>query len=697
MRLARLLNLLAGARAPAGFRLFFGFRLSFGLGRCGFFRNRQVGHRRFARCDFASLVGHGVGLAAPVTATTAASALRLLAYFFGAQFFRLGSFVSNFGKLIGRIGGRFLAFLGVPAASASTPATATATATASFAFLFTFGPALGLFRLDLVLFGQVVVLFLNDDRRYRSDFAGLGTGTGAFDRHPGTLEGFLDGDVDRDSVTMLDLGQFTALLVKHVDGGLAAGPKHDPFAAPAGCLVLNDPQRAKTGGGCGAHKAGALAMRASLGRCFQDTGAEPLAAHFHEAKAGDAADLDPGAIVLQRLLHGLFDLPDMARLFHVDEVDDDEPRHVAQAKLASDFRRRFEVGRERGLLDIMLARRPAGVDVDRYQRLGRIDHQITAGFQLDDRLIHCRQLVFDAEPLEDGGRVDIRFYPPHMARHQQLHEAARRLIALVALDHDFLDLTMIKIADGPLDEVAVPIDQGRGRRRQGTLANFVPQAGKIVEVALDLDLCPLEARGPDDEAHSRRKLQVVDDRLQPLSVGAVRDFAADSAAVRRIGHQHAIAAGKAQIGGKRRTLVAALFLDDLHQQDLPALDNVLDLVPAAKGLALLAKLLGGAFIHGGAGRAGSDFGCFLALGFGIARILSGIFNVLDLVVIILGRTEPLFFGCVLCFLGQQRIAVCFRDLIIVGMDFAEGQEAVAVSTVIDERRLKRRFDAGNLG
>jgi len=49
------------------------------------------------------------------------------------------------------------------------------------------------------------------------------------------------------------------------------------------------------------------------------------------------------------------------------------------------------------------------------------------------------------------------------------------------------------------------------------------------------------------------------------------------------------------------------------------------------------------------------------------------------------------------FFGQQRVAVGLRNLIIVGMDFAEGQEAVAVSAIIDERRLKRRFDAGDLG
>src|SRR3546814_20868344 len=30
------------------------------------------------------------------------------------------------------------------------------------------------------------------------------------------------------------------------------------------------------------------------------------------------------------------------------------------------------------------------------------------------------------------------------------------------------------------------------------------------------------------------------------------------------------------------------------------------------------------------------------------------------------------------------------------MDFAEGQESVAIAAIFDERRLQRRFDAGNL-
>ena len=48
-------------------------------------------------------------------------------------------------------------------------------------------------------------------------------------------------------------------------------------------------------------------------------------------------------------------------------------------------------------------------------------------------------------------------------------------------------------------------------------------------------------------------------------------------------------------------------------------------------------------------------------------------------------------------LGDQRLPVGDRDLIVVGMDFAEGEEAVAVAAVVDEGGLQRRLDARHLG
>ncbi len=46
---------------------------------------------------------------------------------------------------------------------------------------------------------------------------------------------------------------------------------------------------------------------------------------------------------------------------------------------------------------------------------------------------------------------------------------------------------------------------------------------------------------------------------------------------------------------------------------------------------------------------------------------------------------------------DQRLPVGHRDLIIIGMDFGEGQEAVAVSAVVDEGGLERRLHARHLG
>jgi hypothetical protein len=46
---------------------------------------------------------------------------------------------------------------------------------------------------------------------------------------------------------------------------------------------------------------------------------------------------------------------------------------------------------------------------------------------------------------------------------------------------------------------------------------------------------------------------------------------------------------------------------------------------------------------------------------------------------------------------DQRLTVGDRDLIVVGMDFAEGQEAVPVAAILNEGSLQRRFYARDLG
>ena len=65
-----------------------------------------------------------------------------------------------------------------------------------------------------------------------------------------------------------------------------------------------------------------------------------------------------------------------------------------------------------------------------------------------------------------------------------------------------------------------------------------------------------------------------------------------------------------------------------------------------------------------------------------------------------GKVQELalgFLGGVLGLFTEQRFTVFLRNLVIVGMDFGKCQKSVPVAAVIDERRLKRRFDTRHLG
>jgi len=66
---------------------------------------------------------------------------------------------------------------------------------------------------------------------------------------------------------------------------------------------------------------------------------------------------------------------------------------------------------------------------------------------------------------------------------------------------------------------------------------------------------------------------------------------------------------------------------------------------------------------------------------------------------VVGAVLALFLGlAVRTLVGlDQRLTVGDRDLIVVGMDFAEGEEAVTVATIFNEGGLQRRLYARDLG
>ena len=261
------------------------------------------------------------------------------------------------------------------------------------------------------------------------------------------------------------------------------------------------------------------------------------------------------------------------------------PARSRSLQLAGDFVGGLEVGAECRVLDVVLARRLAGVDVDRDESFRLVDHHVAAGRQRDGRRIEAVELALGLVAREQRTRVLVGLHVLGVARHQHLHEVFGFTVCVVALDDHLVDVLGIEIADGALDEAAFLIDEGRGLALERQVAHALPQAQQVVVVALDFGLGALGARGADDEAHALRHLDLLRHFLEAAAVARVGDLARDAAATRGVRHQHAITAGERKIGGESGTLVAALFLDDLHQDHLAALDHFLDLVLAALHLA----------------------------------------------------------------------------------------------------------------
>src|SRR5205085_12092556 len=103
-----------------------------------------------------------------------------------------------------------------------------------------------------------------------------------------------------------------------------------------------------------AHMAGAAAMRAFLGRALEHARSDTLARHLQQPEMRNVPDLDARAIVLERFLEAALDRAIVTLLVHIDEVDDDQARKIAQPQLPRDLLGGFDIGLERGVLDMML-------------------------------------------------------------------------------------------------------------------------------------------------------------------------------------------------------------------------------------------------------------------------------------------------------------------------------------------------------
>ncbi len=292
---------------------------------------------------------------------------------------------------------------------------------------------------------------------------------------------------------------------------------------------------------------------------------EPLSGHFHEAERGDGEDLGFGFVAAEPILHDFVDGLLIAAVFHVDEVDDDETAHVAEAELAGDFLGGFEVGLEDGFFEVIGALITAGVDVDGEEGLGFVDDDVAAAFEPDLAEEGVIDLFLDAEVVEDGfcgaETVDAFFG----AAADLADELAHAFGGFLVVADDLIDLFGEEVADRAFDEIGFVEGAGWGVAIGGAFGDLVPLFDEHGEVADEVAGAFALTDRAHDDAHAFGDIEFAEDFPETLAFLGVVDFPADAEHVVER-HEDEEAAGETDVGGDARALVADGAFGDLDEE-----------------------------------------------------------------------------------------------------------------------------------
>ena len=182
--------------------------------------------------------------------------------------------------------------------------------------------------------------------------------------------------------------------------------------------------------------AAAAAGGAGLAQHVRQRFARALARHLDQAELGEAVDRHARAVARERLVELGQHRGAVLRVFHVDEVDDDDAAEVAQAQLARDHLRRLEVGLEDRVVEIAPADEAAGVDVDGGHRLGLVDDQVAAGLQVDAARQRLLDFVLDAVQVEQRPLAGVVVQARQHVRHVVARERLQLAEILARVDQD---------------------------------------------------------------------------------------------------------------------------------------------------------------------------------------------------------------------------------------------------------------------
>src|SRR5271165_406353 len=329
-------------------------------------------------------------------------------------------------------------------------------------------------------------------------------------------------------------------------------------------------------GGHGFHESGAGTVRTRLAQSALQRLLNALSRDGHQPEIVELQRLRRCPVRAQGLFQGLHDLLPVLAFVHVDEVDDDNAAQVAQPDLPHDFLDRIDVGFHDGVFQpLRLAHVLAGVDVDRHQRFGLVDHDVSAALQPHLGLERVVDLVLDAEVLIQRSGFRVELDTADQRRLEALREAHDALVLLFGVHPDLREVGVHLVAQYALHQIEVVVNQRRRLAVLGPVLDFRPEVLKEPNVGAKFVFLNVGRGRADDEPSQPVLALAGDDPLQPLALLFRVDLARHAHMVDGR-HVHQEPSGKRDVTGDARALLGDRLLSDLDQDLLPFFQQVGD-------------------------------------------------------------------------------------------------------------------------
>src|SRR5262245_4105439 len=298
----------------------------------------------------------------------------------------------------------------------------------------------------------------------------------------------------------------------------------------------------------------------------------------HQAEVVELENLRRRAVAVQFLFEGRHHFLAVLALFHVDEVEHDDPAEVAQPDLADDLFGRFEVGLDDGVFEaVRFADEFAGVDVNRDQGLGLVDDDVPARLQPDARFDGLVDLGLNAVMLQDRRVFGVELDAVDQLGREAVDEIDYALVLEFTVHPDGGEIGRELVAQDPLHQVEVAVGDGRRLDAVGAAADVGPGADQVLHVfAQFFDRAAVGGRA-DDEAPGRARFgaQLVEGALQPQALFVSADLARDADVVDRR-HVDYVTARQRHVRSDAGAFLADRLFGDLDDDLLPFAQKVGD-------------------------------------------------------------------------------------------------------------------------